>query len=73
MEGIKQGEPGLYITFEEKKEEFYKNMLDFGWDLEKEEKTGKFIFLEYSPEKVKTMLEEGGGSIENIVLKYMVE
>ncbi len=69
IEGIKKGEKGLYITFEEKKNEFYKNMLDFGWDLEKYEKQGSFIFLEYTPEKVKTMLEEGGGIIESIILR----
>ncbi len=68
IQGIKKGEKCLYITFEEKKQEFYCNMLEFGWDLEKFEKQGKFIFLEYTPEKVRTMLEEGGGTIENIVL-----
>lgn len=72
MEGIKKGEKGLYITFEEKKQEFYSNMLDFGWDLGKYEKQGKFVFLEYTPEKVKTMLEEGGGAIESIVLKKKI-
>lgn len=72
IEGIKKGEKGLYITFEEKKEDFYTNMKDFGWDLEKLEKESKFIFLEYTPEKVKTMLEEGGGSIESIVLKEKI-
>ena len=68
MQGIKKGDKCLYITFEEPKKEFYSNMLEFGWDLEKLENQGKFIFLEYTPEKVKTMLEEGGGTIENIVL-----
>ncbi|MFQ5531228.1 MAG: RAD55 family ATPase [Candidatus Nanoarchaeia archaeon] len=72
IEGIKKGEKVLYVTFEEKKDEFYKNMKKFGWDLEKFEKSGKFIFLEYSPEKVKMMLDEGGGSIESIVLKEQV-
>jgi circadian clock protein KaiC len=65
--GLKKGENSLYVTFEEKKEEFYRNMAEFGWDLEKEEKAGKFTFLEYTPEKVKTMLEEGGGEIESLV------
>jgi len=68
IEGIKKGEKCLYITFEEKKQEFYSNMADFGWNLTELEKQGKFIFLEYTPEKVKTMLEEGGGIIESIVL-----
>lgn len=73
MEGIKRGEAGLYITFEEKKEEVYEDMLDLGWDLAKAEKAGKFIFLEYSPEKVKMMLEEGGGTIESFVFKYKIK
>jgi circadian clock protein KaiC len=68
MEGVDRGEQCLYITFEEKKSQFYKNMLDFGWDLEKLEKKGLLTFLEYTPEKVKSMLEEGGGAIESIIL-----
>ncbi len=72
IEGMKKGEKCLYVTFEEKKERFYNNMLDFGWDLEAYEKKGLFIFLEYTPAKVKTMLEEGGGQIENIVIKNKV-
>lgn len=73
MEGIKNKEKVLYVTFEEKKEDFYQNMGEFGWDIEKLEKEEKFIFLEYSPEKVKTMLDEGGGAIESIVLKYNIK
>jgi len=72
MEGIKEGEKCLYITFEEKKSDFFKNMLDFGWDLADLEKKGNFIFLEYTPEKVKTMLEEGGGTIESVVLRKKI-
>lgn len=72
IEGIKKGERCLYVTFEEKKDEFYENMLDFGWDLAKLENQGKFVFLEYTPEKVNTMLEEGGGNIESIVLKKKI-
>ena len=68
IEGLKKGEPCLYISFEEKKEEVYANMLRLGWDMEKYEKQNKFFFLEYSPEKVKTMLDEGGGEIETLVL-----
>lgn len=72
MGGMKKGEKCLYVTFEEKKEQFYKHMLQFGWDLEDYEKKGLFTFLEYAPLKVKAMLEEGGGSIENIILKNKI-
>ncbi|MDO8508749.1 MAG: ATPase domain-containing protein [Nanoarchaeota archaeon] len=72
IEGLKNGEKCLYVTFEEKKSRFYHNMKDFGWDLAEFEKKGLFIFLEYTPAKVKTMLEEGGGEIENIVISNKV-
>jgi circadian clock protein KaiC len=68
VEAMKKGEKCLYVTFEEKKEQFYKNMLEFGWNLADYEKKGSLTFLEYSPEKVRTMLEEGGGAIESIIL-----
>ena len=68
MDGVRKGEPVLYIAFEEKKDEFYSNMLELGWDLDKAEKEGTFFFLPYTPEKIRTMLEEGGGDIETIVL-----
>lgn len=73
VEGIKKGEKCLYITFEEKKDEFFQNMQGLGFDLYGLEKKGDFVFLEYTPEKVKTMLEEGGGSIENIILTKKIK
>ncbi len=69
MDGLKKGEAGVYITFEEKKEKFYEDMIEFGWDLDKYEKNGKFVFLEYTPEQVKQVLTEGGGVVESIIEK----
>lgn len=72
VEAMDRGENCLYVTFEEKKVQFYGNMLSLGWDLAKYEEKGLFTFLEYTPVKVKTMLEEGGGSIESIILTKKV-
>jgi len=72
IEGIKKGEPCLFISFEESKQEFYTNMMKLGWNLDDLEKKRKFSFLQYSPKKVKTMLEEGGGIIENLVLSKKI-
>ena len=72
IEGMKNGEKCLYVTFEEKKENFYSNMNSFGWNLSDYEKKGLFLFLEYTPSKVKTMLEEGGGQIENLVVSNKI-
>lgn len=68
VEGMKNKEKCLYISFEERKDEFYKNMSGVGINLENFEKKGDFYFLEYTPQKVKTMLEEGGGAVETLVL-----
>ncbi len=73
LEGIRKGEKVLFVTFEEKKEDFYDNVKEMGWDLTKAEASGKFIFLEYSPEKIKMMLDEGGGAIESVILKEGVK
>ncbi len=70
--GMDKGEKCLYVTFEERKEEVYANMLEFGWDLEEYEKKGLFLFLEYAPEKIRVMLEEGGGAIESLVVKNKI-
>jgi circadian clock protein KaiC len=69
IKGIMNGEPSIYITFEEKKNKTYEDMLAFGWDLKKYEEEGKFVFLEYSPEQVKKVLVEGGGIVEAIIEK----
>ncbi len=67
VEGFKQGEAGIYITFEERKEKLYDDMLEFGWDLEKFERLGLFRFLEYTPEQIKRVLVEGGGTIDAMI------
>ncbi len=66
---LKYGEPVIYITFEERKDKLYDDVLEFGWDLAKLEKEGKFAFLEYTPEQVKKVLVEGGGTIDSVITK----
>lgn len=73
IEGLKKGEPGIYVTFEEKKEKLYEDMRSFGWDLEKYEKEGKFAYLEYTPEQVKKVLIEGGGTIDSVITKMRIK
>ncbi len=73
IEGIKRGEAGVYITFEEKREKLFDDMLDFGWDLQKYEEMGLFKFLEYSPEQIKRVLVEGGGTIDAIITQMQAK
>ena len=70
---MRNGENVLFITFEESKKEFFTNMLEMGWNLEKLEKSGKLTFLEYSPQKIKMMIDEGGGAIESVVYKKQIK
>lgn len=72
LEAMKKGEHCIYVTFEEKKTQFFDNMKSVGWDLEEYEKKGLLTFLEYTPIKVRTMLEEGGGAIESTILKKKI-
>lgn len=68
VEGItKQDETGIYISFEEVKERFYKHMAVFGWDLKKFEGQGRFIFLKYSPERIAKIVKERSKEIENSI------
>lgn len=68
MEGIsKHNETGIYISFEEVKERFYKHMMVFGWDLKSQEDQGRFIFLKYSPERIAKIVKERSKEIENSI------
>lgn len=67
VDGALKGEGGIYVTFEEKRERMYEDMARFGWDLAALEKKRKLVIIEYTPEQVKKMLEEGGGEIERII------
>lgn len=67
VEGLRRNERTMYISFEEKKEKVYGFMLQFGWNLAKYERDGRFVFLEYIPEQVKKLLSEGGGLLDTIM------
>jgi circadian clock protein KaiC len=49
MGGVKGGEPGVFVTFEETPKDIIRNMKGFGWDIDKLINEGKFIFVDASP------------------------
>lgn len=65
----KFNEPGVYLTFEEGRKKLQKHMQKFGWELEKLEQQKKIAVIEYMPEHVEKLIEEGGGIIENTISK----
>ena len=49
VEGIRRGQNGVFVTFEEPPEMIRRNMLGFGWDIQKWEEEGKWLFVDASP------------------------
>ncbi|HET6516281.1 MAG TPA: circadian clock protein KaiC [Thermodesulfovibrionales bacterium] len=48
--GIRIDENGVFVTFEEPKEDIRSNVKGFGWDIKSWEKEGKWAFVDASPE-----------------------
>lgn len=60
VEGIrKYNENGVFVTFEETPADIRRNMLGFGWDIEKYEREGKWVFVDASPELGAETIEVG--------------
>ncbi len=55
----KYNEPGVYLTFEEKREDVFRHMGRYGWDLEKLEKKKKLLILQYPPHDIDRFILEG--------------
>src|SRR5438132_14203745 len=66
VNGVKRGEPGIYVTFEELPDQIYRDAKNFGWDLRKMEEEDKFRVICTSPNLV---LESGDGSLLDDVLR----
>lgn len=49
IEGIKRGENGVFVTFEEPPKSLRKNMRGFDWDIQQWEAENKWIFVDASP------------------------
>ena len=57
--GIEAGEPAVFVTFEESATDIRKNMLSFGWDLQKWENDGLLAFVDASPDPHIDSVESG--------------
>lgn len=62
----KFNENGIYLSFEEPEEYIKENAMNFGWDLEKLEKQGKFSFIRYDPYNVEDVLNVLESNIREI-------
>jgi circadian clock protein KaiC len=55
--GIAAGEPGVFVTFEERPEGIRRNLRSFGWDIEGWEGSGQWAFVDASPRQVDTVFQ----------------
>jgi circadian clock protein KaiC len=61
---VECGEPGLYVSLDENKDQLREEMAGFGWDIDRLEKGGQFMFVDASPiRKVPGEVKLGGLSI----------
>lgn len=68
VNGIDQyNENGIYISFEEDKDKIVEDFKKFDWNVKKKIDEGKLVILYYTPEQVAKVLEEGGGTVRDII------
>jgi circadian clock protein KaiC len=68
VEGAKQGEPGLFITFEEFPEALYRDAKSLGLDLRSLEREGKLHIIFTSPEVLFKSLQDPSSSIYEMLM-----
>jgi KaiC/GvpD/RAD55 family RecA-like ATPase len=50
--GIEKGEPGIFITLEERTSDLREEMLPLGWDLATHEKDGSLVIIDASSSRI---------------------
>lgn len=74
VEGIKKGEPGIFITLEERTSDLREEMLPLGWDLAEYERNGDLIIIDAASSRINLPSTEefkmgGGFDIDSLVLE----
>ena len=74
-EGIKQGQNGVFVTFEESPKMQRKNMRGFGWDIQQWETEKKWSFVDASPLDRNIPLVSGEYDLNPLIsrLKYAID
>ena len=75
VEGIKQGQNGVFVTFEESPRMQRKNMRGLGWDIQQWETEKKWSFVDASPLDRNIPLVSGEYDLDPLIsrLKYAIE
>ena len=74
-EGIRQGQNGVFVTFEEPPKMLRKNMRGFNWNIQQWETEGKWAFVDASPIDRNAPLVSGEYDLDPLVsrLRYAIE
>jgi circadian clock protein KaiC len=67
--GVRAGEPGVFVTFEESASDIRQNMRSFGWDLEAWEREGLFAFVDASPSPDVEIIESGSFDLSALLAR----
>jgi len=59
IDGIEHGENGIYLSLDEEKHIFYRNMLAYGWDLKRLESEDKLYFEFFRSEELLRHVSDG--------------
>jgi circadian clock protein KaiC len=75
IEGIKEGQNGVFVTFEESPQAIRKNMRGFGWEIEQWEAEKKWAFVDASPKTGNRPLVSGEYDLGPLLarLEYAIE
>jgi circadian clock protein KaiC len=68
-EGIKRGETGVFVTFEEFPRDIRKNMLSLGWNIENWEREGKWAFVNASTHPGEAITEAGNYDLAGLLVR----
>lgn len=68
-EGIKRGETGVFVTFEEFPRDIRKNMLSLGWNIENWEREGKWAFVNASTQPGEAITEAGNYDLAGLLVR----
>lgn len=66
---IKFGQPGVFITFEESVASLRRNIASLGWDVEKWEKEGRWVFIDASPQAFENVEVVGGFNLDGLLIR----
>ena len=66
---VNDGEPGVFVTFEDRVEDIRANMLSFGWDIEEWERKKQWLFVDAAPDPEEPTAVVGGFDLSGLLAR----